>query len=73
MILQYNKSSLNNFLRNCEVQFLFKLRKIKEKTMISNSSYDPMVSAIIEELAFQGLDNLSELFSRFGLLKLEVP
>lgn len=41
--------------------------------MISNSSYDPMVSAIIEELAFQGLDNLSELFSRFGLLKLEVP
>lgn len=32
--------------------------------MISNSSYGPMVSAIIEELAFQGLDNLSELFSR---------
>lgn len=32
--------------------------------MISNSSYGPMVSAIIEELAHQGLDNLSELFSR---------
>jgi hypothetical protein len=32
--------------------------------MISNSSYGPMVSLIIEELAFQGLDNPSELFSR---------
>ena len=33
--------------------------------MISNSSHGPMVFLIIEELAFQGLDNLSELFSRF--------
>jgi hypothetical protein len=33
--------------------------------MISMSSYGSMVSLIIEELAFQGLDNLSELFSRF--------
>lgn len=32
--------------------------------MISNSTCAPMVSAIIEELAHQGLDNLSELFSR---------
>jgi hypothetical protein len=32
--------------------------------MISNSSYGPMVSLIIEELAFQGLDNLSDLFSQ---------
>lgn len=32
--------------------------------MISNSTCAPMVSAIIEELAHQGLDNLSEFFSR---------
>lgn len=32
--------------------------------MISNSTCAPMVSAIIEELAHQGLNNLSELFSR---------
>jgi hypothetical protein len=32
--------------------------------MVSNSSYGPMLSAIIEELVFQGLDNLNELLSR---------
>ena len=32
--------------------------------MTSNSLYGPMLSGIIEELAFQGLDNLNELFSR---------
>ncbi len=32
--------------------------------MISVSLYGPTVSLIIEELAFQGLDNLSQLFSQ---------
>ena len=32
--------------------------------MISNSSVGPTISSIIEELASQGLDNLSELFTR---------
>ena len=32
--------------------------------MISNSSYAPVINALIEELAKQGLNGLSELFTR---------
>jgi hypothetical protein len=44
-----------------EVSFSFNYEK-KEKTIIPNRFYAPMVSLIIEELAFQSFHNLSKKF-----------